>query len=206
MKSHSTKQIIIALSVVVLLLVASHFVAFLFIKNTATKVLTLEREAETLKSQALEYSKYTPEDLLSLAQSVSAKFVPRGDVVDFIESIETKGRAQNVSVTVRSVGTEKRTPDAPDTDDKEVLRLKLETVGSWSNTLKFINYLEHLPYKVSVQGLGMSKVLSERNTSNSDGASEGDGGGEAIGGTVGGTGSTPSLWKSEIEITVLKLK
>lgn len=190
MKSHSTKQIVILFAAIVFVLLGLHYFVFSFIKNTAVEVLTLERDVESMRTQVFEFSKYTPEDLMALAQLVSAKFISRGDFVEFIQTIETKGRAQNLEVTVRSVATEPRSED-DDSDDKEILRLQLETTGSWANTLKFVNYLEHLPYKITVQGLKLTKSQNS---------------GEEAGSTAGSASAASNLWKAEIEITALKLK
>jgi len=194
MKSHSTKQIIIIFGIIILLLLGLHYFVFYFIKSTAIEVLNIERDIKSTQAQVIEFSKYTPEDLNALARSVSAKFISSGDFVEFIQGIETKGRAQNLVVTVRSVATEPRSADSPN-DDKEILRLQLETRGSWADTLRFVYYLEHLPYKIAVRQLKLVKSAN--------------GSGEAVANREDATNKenvTDNSWKAEIEITALKIK
>lgn len=179
MKNKSTKQIIITLSVAILILLGLHFVIFNFIRSADKKVVTLKGEVVLLQTQVAEFSKYSQADLENLAQSVVSHFVPREDFVGFIEAIESEGKAQNVAAVIRSVSVEPRSEDAA--DDKEIIRLKLETRGSWANTMSFVSYLEHLPYKVEFQSLNIS-VITET-------------------GPVG----VPQ-WQGQLELTALKFK
>ncbi len=181
MKTLSTKKIIIISAILIVVLIAGHFVVFGFIKNSATTVSTLERDINSLQAQAVEFSKYSPEDLKKLAESVNSRIISHTDFVSFIEKIEATGRVQNVPVIVRSVNVEPR--NIEDTaDDKEIMRLKLETTGTWENTQRYINYLEHLPYKIAITNLGLSILKTE-----------------------GKASSTPT-WRGQIELTALKFK
>ncbi len=184
MKIHSTKQILILLSILVIILAGLHYVAFSFIRNSGAAVSALENDVNLLRSQVLEFSKYSPEDMVVLARSVNAHFVSRTDIVDFIENIESEAKNQKVSVLIRSVDVESRSED--ENEDKEIIRLKFETRGSWADTMRFVNYLEHLPYKVVLHGLGLSLVSEE-------------------GPSKEGLAKIPQ-WRGQIEITALKFK
>lgn len=180
MKFYSTKQVVIVLSIMIVVMIGLHYLVFSFIRQADVEVNTLGQEVQVLQGQVSEFSKYRPEELRNLAQAVISKFVSQKDFVDFIETIETEARVQGLAVATRSVGVEQRSDDP--SDDKEIIRLKLETRGSWANTMRFVNYLEHLPYKISVRSLRLS---------NSNFA-----GGE----------SKIIQWENQIEITALKLK
>jgi len=180
MKKLSTKTILVIFVLLILLLVGAHFLVFSFIKSAGTTVSVLEQDIRTLQEQAIDFSKYSPEDLKKLAESVNSRIVSQDDFVNFIENIEGVGRAQGVSIIVRSVDVEPRSEDTA--DDKENMRLKLETTGSWENTQRYINYLEHLPYKINITNLNLSILKAE-----------------------GSASSTPT-WRGGIELTTLKFK
>lgn len=180
MKNYSTKHALLTLIVVILLLVVAHYVFFHFIRSESREVSTLEREVVSLQTQVQEFSKYEPEDLKLLATSVNAKIIPRGDFVDFLETIETSGRALGISVNVESVDVVARSEDNPD-DDKQIMYVRLETHGGWSPTMRFVHYLEHLPYKISVTDVRLTK----------DGP-QNEGG--------------PDGWRGAIEVSALKFK
>lgn len=180
MKNYSTKHTLFILIGVIVLLAVAHYVVFHFIRSESTEVLTLEQEVASLQTQVQEFSKYEPEDLKLLAASVNAKIIPHGDFVNFLETIETSGRAQGISVNVQSVNVVPRSEENPD-DDKQIMHVRLDTHGSWAPTMRFVNYLEHLPYKIAVTDLRLTK----------DGP-------ENEGGTNG--------WRGAIEVTALKFK
>lgn len=184
MKTRLTKQILIFLSILVVILAGLHYVVFSFIRNSGAAVLALENDVSLLRSQVLEFSKYSPEDMAVLARSVTAHFISRVSIVDFIENIENEAKNQKVSVLIRSVDVESRSED--EKDNKEIIRLKFETRGSWADTMRFVNYLEHLPYKTVLHGLDLSRVSEE---------------GPAKRGTV----KIPQ-WRGQVEITALKFK
>lgn len=179
MKINSTKKIFGLHLLLVVLLVALHVLVFVFIQNASKEVTTLEQEISVLEAQVAEFSKHSSDDLRNLAQSVMSRFVSKSDFVSFIEGIEREAKAQNVLVTIRSVGAEPRSDDP--NDDKEIIKLQLESKGSWGNTLNFLNYLEHLPYKIDLRQIGLSVVAGDGRT------------------------KVPQ-WQSQIEITALKFK
>ena len=120
--------------------------------------MKMSQETVSLQNQVQEFSKYRPEDLKLLAQSVITKIIPHGDFVDFIEKVESNARSQGVNITVQSVNVVPRSDD--ENDDKQIMHLRLETHGTWTQTMGFINYIEHLPYKIDIKNLSLSKTES----------------------------------------------
>lgn len=179
MKIDRTKKIIILFSTVIAILLALHYVVFSFIRTSDMSVSGLENEVRTLQAQVLEFSKYTPEDVKNLARSVTDRFISRTNIVSFIENLEKEAQAKGVAVTIRAVNVEPRGDDAA--DDKEIIRLVFETRGSWSDTMNFLAFVEHLPYKITLHGLGLVVVSED--------------------GVVG-----PVQWRGQFEITTLKFK
>ncbi len=178
MKISSSKSLLITLGVLIAVLAVGNYFFYHLIRSSGTEISNLQQDVASLQTQVQEFSKYKPEDLKLLAQSVMAKIIPRGDFVDFITSIETNARSQGVDINVASVNVVPRSDD--ENDDKQIMHLQLVTKGPWANTMRFVNYLEHLPYKVGITKMNLVKAPAE------DGGS--------------------AHWRGNFEVTVLKFK
>ncbi len=177
---NSTKQTLILLSLLIVVLFGLHFLAFRFIWSAGLEVSALEANVNVLNAQVLEFSKYKPEGIRDLARAVTSRIISRTNIADFIQVIENKAKAQNLAIEIRSAKVEPRDVDNPE-DYLEIARLRIETRGSWANTMRFVKYLEHLPYKVSLHALNLSTIVGD------------------------GTEKVPE-WRGEVEITALKFK
>jgi hypothetical protein len=192
MKTRTTKQLIALLSTIVVVLVALHAVAFYFIRSAGVNVSTLERDGRVLDAQVAEFSKYSNDDLRKLATSIMAKIISRDGIVPFIENIERTARGLGMEINIRSVNV---VPRADDPADPIVfVRLELETRGSWKNSMRFVSFLEYLPYKVEL------KKVSFDGTSGLAPVAE-------TGAKVPvSAGSAGTVWRGQIELTALKFK
>lgn len=179
MKLNSPKQAIILFSVLIIVLLGLHYVVYRFVRQSDMVVSGLQAEVGLLRAQVAEFSKSSPSDMKNLAQSVMSHFISRTGVAAFIESLERKGKAEGVSVVLRSVDVETLGDEA--VTDKEKIRFRFETRGSWSNTMNYLNYIEHLPYKVDLRGLSFSIVAQDGASSNTE-------------------------WQGQFEIVTLKFK
>lgn len=192
MRTQSTKHLVISLSIVIIILLGAHYLIFMFIKNSDKEVSILNSEVSLLQGQVDEFARYNTEDLENLYKSVVSHFIPRSDFVGFIESIEKEAKSQKIAVVIGSVGVEQRSDDTA--DDKEIIRIRLETNGSWADTMRFVGYIEHLPYKINIQNLGLSTISPTIERV------------EQI--TAGDTKvfGSQSMWRGQLEITTLKFK
>lgn len=179
MKNRNSKQFLIIFSVILVVLIGLHFMAFSFIRSTGLEVSTLENNVTQLRSEVIEFTKYKPDEIRALAQNVSNHFISRDNVVTFIEDIEREAKSRGLEVVIRSADTEPRSED--EADPIERVRLKFETRGSWATTMRFVSYLEHTPYKISLAGIDLSTFNEEGKKSSQN-------------------------WKGAFEVTALKFK
>lgn len=184
MKASSPKSILVLLAVLVVVVIAIMYVAVISIQASGEKTLALLQEAAANRSQTEDLSKNKGEDLKEMARDINAYFVSKDGVVNFIEDVEKEARTYQLEVFVRSVDVTKNSDDP--NDNKEVMKLKLEMRGSWGNTLRFISYLERIPYKVTLENIEMTKIseLSEDFES----------------------GANLPRWRTRLEMSVLKFK
>lgn len=92
--------------------------------------------------------------LASLAvdeQAVHGYFVSAGDIVPFLEHLESTGRALGAKIEVVSVGAEPATP-------REHLRLSLKLSGSFDAVLRSLGAIEYAPYDVTLTTLTLDTI------------------------------------------------
>ena len=75
-------------------------------------------------------------------------------LVSLIEDIEEMGRALGLDASIVSVGKiEDKKSVEPD-----IIRIVMETQGSWAQTLSFLRAIESLPHRVMIDESSLSKV------------------------------------------------
>jgi Tfp pilus assembly protein PilO len=172
MKIISTKTILVLIIILTAILLAANYFFFISIKNINTKTSALMGETEVYKKeQGRLAGKSGITEILSLVEKINSYYVGKDDVVHFIEDIEKEGRSKGITLLIRSVSTENfggLTDEESAGATKEVMRLKLEARGSWRDTMEFVAFLEHLPYKVSFASVDFTKSV------------EGGGGGDLL--------------------------
>lgn len=199
MKILSTKTILIAAIILTLVLIGLNYFFFMEIKNINTRTSLSMNDVEMYKKEQESLAgRNGIAEIASLVEKVNSYFVGKDGVVGFIENIESEARSEGLVLLIRSVGTE-NFGGASDEESvgatKEVMRLKLEARGSWQGNMEFISFLEHLPYKVSFESVGISRSLDGENA----------GGSSATAGSGTVVTASPE-WRSRIELTVLKQK
>lgn len=202
MKIISTKTILVLVLILTAILVAANYFLFISIKNINTNTSAVLSETDVYKKEQDRLAgKSGVNEILALVQKVNSYYVGKDDVVHFIENIENEARAKGLVLLIRSVSTENYgglTDEESVGATKEVMRLKLEARGSWRDTMEFVSFLEHLPYKVDFVGVDFSKMVSG-STIIADAPS-------APSKSVKVKASTSSDWSVKIEFTVLKQK
>ncbi len=187
MKTHTTKSIFVTTVVIAVALIALNYLLFTIVKTTNERTAGLSEEVLLYEKRQNELSgRGGMADINVLIEKVNSYFIGKDDVVKFIENIEREAREGGVGLAIRSVETETfGSKDGEKTvvdKTKETMRLKLEATGTWRNTTRFITFLEHLPYKVTVVEIGLSKTTEIEK------------------------GSKLPIWRARIELTVPKHK
>lgn len=119
----------------------------------ASELLNLaDSDAETriLAQSILTVQSSAAEDLAAFDGFVLSD----NNLVPLIESIEGVGRVLGLDTNIISVGK---------TEDKKsaelgMIRMVMETQGSWAQTLSFLRAIESLPNRVVIDELGFSKA------------------------------------------------
>ncbi|GEM_PF-2500432 len=75
-------------------------------------------------------------------------------LVPLIEDIEGMGRALGLETNIVSVGKAEDKKSA----EPDIIRIVMETRGSWAQTLSFLSAIESLPHRVMMEELGLSRA------------------------------------------------
>lgn len=120
-------------------------------------------------------------------KKIESAIVPSGDVVSFIEELESVAKANGLVIKNDSITEEQESNSKQASTTTSFLKIKSQIGGSWEGTYKFIAELESLPHKVRINSINFG--------SSGDSIASG-------GSTVPVTGS----WTAVFEIRVLKYK
>ena len=191
MKFSSTKNLLILSAVLAFALVVGNYFMFSSIKNSNKKASELSQQVGIYEQKRSSFSGANGvSDIRSLIEKIASYFLGKDDAVLFIERVEKEARDGGVALTIRSVGTENfgKTDEKSKVDPtKELVRLKLEAKGTWRHTIRFISFIEHLPYKVVLEDVNFTRMVEGESSPKA----------KAL--------ASP-LWRATIELTVLKNK
>lgn len=125
-------------------------------KNVAALIISLE--SETKKAAGLKSLTNVIQTTEEKRKKLDSYFLHFGDIVPFIEGVESLGKDIGVVVNFESVNVSERNGNA-------YLAVDLKTEGSLSSTVRFLSLLELLPRSVSFEKVFMEqKSAGEKTT------------------------------------------
>lgn len=194
-KFSQTKNIFKAILIIDIIAFVLYGALFFLIKNKNQDTSTLLNNAERdlKKDEFLRVAKFSLDQNRAEVEKLDTFFVAKDGVPNFIEYIEGLGKESGVALSIGNVSVE---PDTKNKDDfKEILRLKVEMLGSWQELFTFLSIIENLPYRVQIDNVSFAVDASEEALFF---------GGEAS--TTNSSLSGGNQWKGFIEFTLLKLR
>lgn len=181
------KKILIILSISAIAIFVLHYVMYKDIKFKNEKISNLQYDLSVLseKQDYIIAADRTFQKLKGDLVIASNSVVLKEEDVKFIENIESIARRNGLTIEIESIVLEnQKLPSS----DLVVMNIKAKTVGGWSGSYNFLAELESLPIKVKIK---RSSLIN----SSADSKIEGQ---EAV--------VSNGLWKSTIDISVLKYK
>lgn len=107
--------------------------------------------AESQKEAGIESTRNILRNTAAEREKIDSYFVSSDNIVDFLEKIELLGKKSGVALSFDSV-------DIP-SDEKNVLRVRAGTKGSWENTFYFLSLIENLPFKIELEKSSVIKTV-----------------------------------------------
>lgn len=152
----NSKIFLVTLSLIALVFLASVIFGIYDIKTKNKETSELLNEADrTSETGDLAQSIRTiqmsaEEDLITFEKIV----LTNDKLVPLIESVELAGRELGLETKVVSVGKiEDKKPEEP-----SMIRMVLEVVGPWAETVSFLRAIESLPHRVIIDEASLSEV------------------------------------------------
>jgi len=178
-------RIIIAVLIILNVVLITVYGAFSNRINENNK--KIENLAKDLDQQILKEQQYQSfKNILAQTEdqrdSLDSFFVLSEETVSFIQEIENLAAISSLETEITSVGSSDYINLDGETKSEKIeyLNLTINTFGNWQSNFYFLNLLENMPYKVSVNRLSLE--------------SKKDGSGQTL------------LWEGIFSIKVLKLK
>lgn len=127
-------------------------------KNRSISSLVSETELRATESERLRSAKKVLADTELERREILRRFVPKDSEVSFISEIESLAREAGAEPKVESVAVE---PAESRSDVRETLRMKVELVGSWDASFRFLRLLESSDYDIRIDNarIGKERVI-----------------------------------------------
>lgn len=164
-----TKNLLTVFLILNLILVSLYVLLSMEIGKNIEKISNLSNDLslQLAKEKQLRSFKSVAEDTLLNRAKLNSYLVANDGEVSFINKIEELINISGAETSISTVSVEAYNQDAVMNEYIEVLRLKLNTAGSWSENIYLLNLLESMPYRISITDLSLDAVT------NSDGKNEG---------------------------------
>ncbi|OHA32616.1 MAG: hypothetical protein A3A22_00385 [Candidatus Taylorbacteria bacterium RIFCSPLOWO2_01_FULL_45_34b] len=114
------------------------------------------------KDTSLQYLKNVLHETEGERALLDSYFVGKDGIIDFIKKVEELGRGNNLGVDTQSVAV---VPGVEPFLYRETLQIGFETLGSWEDTIHFLNLLEALPYRVTLLRVSLVHEATEKGKS-----------------------------------------
>lgn len=153
MKLNSTK-ILILIIVCNLAALSGYYFLFQYIKTQSQKTSKLVSTISLgeQKNSHLGSLRSVVKDTEEKRQQLESLLLSGDTEIPFIEKIESLAKNSGLDAKTNSIVSV-----AGDTDAIKIFGMQMETDGSWSNTLYFLNQIENLPYDIRVLGVSVVK-------------------------------------------------
>lgn len=122
-------------------------------KNKSASELALLAENAASDEAVLQHVRLVENSHSDLIAAFEGIILNDGDLVPLIESIQGTGRGFGLETEILSVSETQGDGDA----EPDLVRIAIESRGSWAANLSFLRAIESLPYRVMVEEAGIRK-------------------------------------------------
>jgi Tfp pilus assembly protein PilO len=125
--------------------------AIVFLEIRKIEVAYNDSESESRRNEKAEALRLIAAANKDQIQILRNFFVQKEDDVGFIKQIEDTGRRSGVLFDIKSIEVPPNQKDV----FKEDVSIKMNIEGSWTDTMRFIESLEKMPFGVSIQNVNV---------------------------------------------------
>ena len=144
---------IIILTVIMLVLVSLYIFVFYLIRNEDKKTSLLEQNFSLMaKKEELMLSEQSIiRETEEKRKDIDKYFINQGNVVVFIEKLESLGAISGGKVSLSSVDIDK--------SRKNVLKANLSVSGGFSELFHFLSLLEAIPFEINIKHISLTSYM-----------------------------------------------
>lgn len=139
--------------------IGANYAGFVFLKRANLKIANADVARSVSERKSAELFGREENDVRSQILKLNSFVANADQSIGLIEDIEDFGRSNNIKLEINSV-----TIDPPvDPEIKtltETLRLRFEASGSWQKITEMIFYMEHLPYRATLENVALAQTSS----------------------------------------------
>ena len=168
-----------------------------------TSILREQVETQELKIRRDQILSKSAQNTNIERQQLASYFIKPNASIDFVSSVENT--ASNLGLSYNTNQIDNSTTDNLSSQNKELLKINMTVSGRWSNIIKFLRYIETVPYSIKIDKADLSAdigtdVQDSTVVLNTPNATDKNTKLSAIPAQKG------SSWKLQISFSVIKIK
>ncbi|HJN62991.1 MAG TPA: hypothetical protein QGH03_02050 [Candidatus Paceibacterota bacterium] len=156
--SKRVKITILILILLNLILGGVYYSVFKEINKNSKQTLNLTNDfnLQLAKERQLKSFKNVTDDTVSDREKLDSNFVSSDGTVSFIKEIENLAAVSNLFIEIGSVAVEDYARDGRTSEVVEILSMNFTTGGAWSDNFYFLNLIESMPYKITINDFSVN--------------------------------------------------
>lgn len=168
----------------------SYYINGLTAKSSTLQEEIVNKESKIKRIQNINKSaERTAEDRVK----ISNYFVGANGAIDFVSSLESTAASLGLTYTTNAIDTKEN--EILVTQGKELFRTNMTLSGSWRNVIKYLLYIESLPFSIDIEKVELVSEGVSVAAVNPDASS-----------TAATRSLSESKWRMNIAFSVIKFK
>lgn len=153
---NKTNATLILVSIITLCIVGGFYYLVTYVSGLSEKTTELKSEVESkqIKINHIQNVNKSAEKTSEDSVKIMDHFIKADGAIDFVSSVEST--ASDFSLKYNTNAIENVENEMLASQGKQILRISMSLSGGWKNILKFITYIESLPYAVKVEKVELS--------------------------------------------------
>lgn len=155
MKNKTNSSLILAVCIA-LITIGGFFYGVSYVDGLSMKTAELKSEVEVnqIKISHIQSVNKSAEKTSEDAIKIGNHFIKSNGSIDFVSQVESV--ATDFSLKYNTNSIENIEHDMLTSQGKDLLKISMTLSGGWSNILKFISYIESLPYSVRIEKVDLA--------------------------------------------------
>lgn len=151
-----TNTYLIILTILGVAITAGYVYLSFYIAGLTDKTAEIKTEIETMRIKLAHARKLnvSAEKTADERKKVMSYFLEQRQVIDYVTSLESVADSFGLMYTTNSI--ENTDSDTLSPNNKELLKVSMSLTGKWSSLIRYLSYIESLPYAVHIDKLDIS--------------------------------------------------